>query len=244
MTLEMRVLLLLCGSFSGTLGGYMPGTPGADWSLEEVLLVKAKLWRMFSSDQAVEIVKEGTPASPGPDIGEYEGARGVFGSIAPKALRQGFHDCLKYEDGTGGCDGCLGRRDVGHQRVPHDHDGYLDRPDVKDGDNNGMQVVSDILEGIYTNKDFPSRTPSLQASLQESGKSRADLWALAAMTAVEFGISTNNMRCRNITSEYNEEGCSFRDEEEDCRCCWKDHSISKLEEKTVHLIHLLRLDHT
>ena len=26
---------------------------------------------------------------------------------APKAVRLGFHDCLKYADGTGGCDGCL-----------------------------------------------------------------------------------------------------------------------------------------
>ena len=26
---------------------------------------------------------------------------------APAVLRLGFHDCLKYKDGTGGCDGCL-----------------------------------------------------------------------------------------------------------------------------------------
>ena len=29
-------------------------------------------------------------------------------------------------------------------------------------------------------------------SLQESGKSRADLWAFAAITAVDFGIVVNN----------------------------------------------------
>ena len=32
-------------------------------------------------------------------------------------------------------------------------------------------------------------------SLKSSGKSRADLWALASITAVEFGIQTNNMVC-------------------------------------------------
>ena len=29
------------------------------------------------------------------------------GYSAPKVLRLTFHDCLKYDDGTGGCDGCL-----------------------------------------------------------------------------------------------------------------------------------------
>jgi len=27
--------------------------------------------------------------------------------MAPMAVRLGFHDCVKYKDGTGGCDGCL-----------------------------------------------------------------------------------------------------------------------------------------
>ena len=29
------------------------------------------------------------------------------GNAAPGVVRLGFHDCLKYKDGTGGCDGCL-----------------------------------------------------------------------------------------------------------------------------------------
>ena len=32
---------------------------------------------------------------------------------APKIVRLAFHDCLKYEDGTGGCDGCLGWQGMG-----------------------------------------------------------------------------------------------------------------------------------
>ena len=39
------------------------------------------------------------------------------------------------------------------------------------------------------------RTPTLQTSLYESGKSRADLWAFAAIVAVEFGVETNNGVC-------------------------------------------------
>ena len=37
--------------------------------------------------------------------------------------------------------------------------------------------------------------PSLQESLRDSGKSRADLWAFAAIVATEYGIETNNMVC-------------------------------------------------
>ena len=39
------------------------------------------------------------------------------------------------------------------------------------------------------------RTPNLQVSLRDSGKSRADLWAFAAIAAVEYTTETNNMVC-------------------------------------------------
>lgn len=184
--------------------------------------MKAKLWRMFSTKQARAMVLEGTPASPGHNTHEYDDVVGMFNTVAPKALRQGFHDCLKYPDGSGGCDGCLGQANMWHQWHPNNHEGEFNRPDQTGGDpghggdNNGMQAVSDMLEGIYIWPDYPSRTPSLTTSLQESGKSRADLWALAAMTAVEFGIETTNMRCRHQTHEYNAGGCSQRDDEPDC----------------------------
>ena len=35
------------------------------------------------------------------------------GISAPAVLRLGFHDCLKYKDGTGGCDGCLNWHGMG-----------------------------------------------------------------------------------------------------------------------------------
>jgi len=196
---------------------YTPGTPGAPWSAQEVLTVKAKLWRMFSTNEAKKMVYEGTPASPGHDSDIYNHVVGMFVTTAPKTLRQAFHDCLKYPDGSGGCDGCLSSKNMWHQWKPNLHEGEFNRPDQLETDNNGMQAVSDLLEAIYMWPDFPSKTPALQVSLQQSGKSRADLWALAAMTAVEFGIATNNMMCRNISSEYNKGGCSQRDEEDDCQ---------------------------
>ena len=63
------------------------------------------------------------------------------------------------------------------------------------GGNNGLQPVVELLEAIYTVPSFPANTPILPASLAQSGKSRADLWALAALVAVEWGVETNNMVC-------------------------------------------------
>ena len=68
--------------------------------------------------------------------------------------------------------------------------------DVKETNNNGLGYTVEVLEEIYTNPEFPSgMAPALEVSLQESGKSRADLWAFAAITAVEYGIETNNAVC-------------------------------------------------
>jgi len=207
---------LLCVCPNSIFNVYIPGTPGAPWTLDEVVTVKAKLWRLFSSGEARKLVLEGTPASPGHNTHPYEDAVGMFNTAAPKTLRQGFHDCLKYPDGSGGCDGCLSKTNMWHQWHPNDHEGEFNRPDQTGGDNNGMQAVSDILEGIYISADYPTKTPKLEVSLRDSGKSRADLWALAAMTAVEYGITTTNMRCRNETNKYNNEGCTQRDDEDDC----------------------------
>merc|ERR1712156_350936 len=63
-----------------------PGTPGAPWTDYELLTVKAKLFRLFR-----------------------------YGISAPAVLRLGFHDCLKYKDGTGGCDGCLNWHGMEHR---------------------------------------------------------------------------------------------------------------------------------
>ena len=59
---------------------YVPGTPGGSWTKDELVTVKAKLYSIFRHNKAPK---------------------------APKVVRLGFHDCLKYADGSGGCDGCL-----------------------------------------------------------------------------------------------------------------------------------------
>jgi len=108
-------------------------------------------------------------------------------------LRLGFHDCLRYSDGTGGCDGCLEFNGfLGNFDGPW-YQLQLNKTDI--AFNNGLQHIVKILEEIYTNAKYPSATPSLPQSLKSSGKSRADLWAFAAIVAVEYGIETNNGVC-------------------------------------------------
>ena len=67
---------------------YVPGTPGAPWSQDELLIVKSKLYALFNKNEDIR---------------------------APVMLRLGFHDCLKYADGSGGCDGCLNWEGVGYR---------------------------------------------------------------------------------------------------------------------------------
>ena len=42
-----QALVLLSVLSSAALSAYIPGTPGAAWTKEEVLAVKAKLWQSF-----------------------------------------------------------------------------------------------------------------------------------------------------------------------------------------------------
>ena len=99
------------------------------------------------------------------------------GYNAAKVLRLTFHDCLKYTDGTGGCDGCLNWEGVG--TTFEDSANSRKYKDVGATDNNGLRQTAEVLEAIYTVANFPGRSPVLSKSLKESGKSRADLWALA-----------------------------------------------------------------
>ena len=91
----MLLLLLILPLVLGD--PYVPGNPGAPWTEYELITgevffkkshlcsqVKAKLFRWFR-----------------------------LGNSAPGVVRLGFHDCLKYKDGTGGCDGCLNWHGMG-----------------------------------------------------------------------------------------------------------------------------------
>ena len=76
-TMKLFTSILLILSISQIHCDYVPGTPGGPWTKAEMLAVKARLYNLFK------------------------------GGGAPTAVRLAFHDCLKYADGTGGCDGCL-----------------------------------------------------------------------------------------------------------------------------------------
>ena len=60
--------------------------------------------------------------------------------------------------------------------------------------------ITYYLEKIYTDKDWPNyenaKAPSLEVSLKDSGKSRADLWQFAANVALEKTIERANHACR------------------------------------------------
>ena len=96
--------LLFCSIFLACYAEkYVPGTPGASWSLQEMLVVKAKLYALFS-EQGQSITSR--DRKPGALYGFW------LSFTERKALRLGFHDCLKYTDGSGGCDGCLNWKNV------------------------------------------------------------------------------------------------------------------------------------
>jgi len=164
---------------------YVPGCPGAPWSEQEVLAVKAKLKRVLFIGGGAATMRELHP--------EHRHSWRQLPS-ASKILRLGFHDCLRYTDGSGGCDGCLNWKGVGKRLRMEDMKRWK-LPAVHGTDNNGMAATVEVLEGIYTDERFPMRTPVLEKSLYELGKSRADLWALATLVAVEHSIYMNNLGC-------------------------------------------------
>ena len=146
---------------------YVPGQPGGPWTKAEMLVVKAQLFNLYKQ----------------------------FG--APAALRLAFHDCIRYADGTGGCDGCLNWNGVDINL----NDTALLRQfnDVESTSNNGLGPIVRALEVIYRNTcNYASGPPCLGLSLFDSGKSRADLWSFAGIVAVEYGMATNNVACDNI----------------------------------------------
>ena len=46
--------LLECPPYNVTRSEYLPGTPGGSWSQEDLLVVRAKLWRLYSNRFGIE----------------------------------------------------------------------------------------------------------------------------------------------------------------------------------------------
>eukprot|EP00438_Fugacium_kawagutii_P036236 Skav234093 [mRNA] locus=scaffold212:218315:221171:- [translate_table: standard] len=125
---------------------YVPGEPGAVWAPEHQKVIRAKLIRVFQEPNTV--CSEGNIQVPG------ERWSGL--PTMAKFLRLAFHDCMKYADGTGGCDGCLEWTGVG-ERFARDELGKFQLNVSDDGHNNGLQPTVEILEKIYTDPTFPQK---------------------------------------------------------------------------------------
>jgi len=187
-----KFLAIICIA-TVVIADYVPGTPGGPWSVNDLLIVRAKLWRIFADDQAANIYTNvPEPGLPTPNN------NADLGMFAAKLLRLSFHDCIRYVDGSGGCDGCLNWSGVGVRYPSASSIKYkFLYPDVNETNNNGMEYALVILEELYTNPNFPAVTPKLGASLKSTGKSRADLWSFSAKVAVEFSVEQNNFQCEN-----------------------------------------------
>ena len=154
-----------------------------------VIAVKAKLRMTFGKSWAM-------PSEANTALGTTDPGDNGGGYNAAKVVRLAFHDCVKYTDGSGGCDGCLNWKGVGAP-VPNNNaknEQFTWEP-LNLADNNGLGDMVEALEKIYTTIDWPFKEASLTASLQQLGKSRADLWQFAGLVALERAIERANRAC-------------------------------------------------
>ena len=219
----MKIILLLLPIFLVASGEYAPGTPGGPWTFDELLVVRAKLWTLMIEDKAEKIYKR-VPKNELPKAVELDDKymRKGLQFFPAKLVRLAFHDCLKYTDGSGGCDGCLNWEGMNFRFPSGNSMKYkFKQDDIKKGNNNGLEYTVAMLEMIYTETDFPRGAPSLPESLKSSGKSRADLWAYAAKVAIEYSVERNNYHCENKPQDDEWNG-SYMGDSDDCQRLMED----------------------
>eukprot|EP00091_Calanus_sinicus_P020080 TRINITY_DN5303_c0_g1_i1.p1 TRINITY_DN5303_c0_g1~~TRINITY_DN5303_c0_g1_i1.p1 ORF type:complete len:335 (-),score=64.61 TRINITY_DN5303_c0_g1_i1:1386-2264(-) len=167
---------------------YIPGTPGGQWTDDEVLATRLRVLQMIHPHWGVKKAQ-----------GTWNGVGAVteIGQVTENTiLRLVFHDCGKYTDGTGGCDGCIDWKGMNHAGPSANNKAdYYGTEPIDKTDNNGMDQITEKLELIYTTIDWPFQNASLEMSLQQSGKSRADLWDLAGLVALERTLERANRAC-------------------------------------------------
>ena len=88
-------------------------SPGLPWTTEETLIVKAKLTELL--DRRSSVVKQYLKLHPELGLSTWPEPKSL--PNAAKMLRLGFHGCLKFSDGTGGCNGCLNNLHLGNPSV-------------------------------------------------------------------------------------------------------------------------------
>lgn len=191
---------------------YVPGQPGAPWTEGEILAVKGKLQRLFAVGEG-EIVYDAMNTGGH----HFDPDRDLL-RLAPKTVRLSFHDCHLYkpanpndpnEPRTGGCDGALVWQGMGDRFLVNNSRRGQMLVEHQVSHNNGLMPTVEMLEKIYTEAAWPPKSSRLPISLRQSGKSRADLWALAGIAGVEYGFITNNKVCDD--PEWEQEHCSNGD---------------------------------
>ena len=73
--------------------------------------------------------------------------------------------------------------------------GHFSWKPVLKTNNQFLDRVVENLEKIYKNIDWPYVNPSLEVSLYQSGKSRADFWQFAGLVALEEALERANRAC-------------------------------------------------
>ena len=157
---------------------YVPGTPGGSWTPEEISITRQKILQMLSPVE--EVINA--------NYDDWNDEKSIAKLSENSFIRLGFHDCLRYEDGSGGCDGCLSWKNMGSRpNSPH-----ADRTD-----NNDLSKTLFWLEQLYTRTDWPFTYsgPNFSETLKNTGKSRADLWAFASWVALERSVERANHAC-------------------------------------------------
>jgi hypothetical protein len=186
---------------------------GAAWPTSVQLTIRAKLHRVFA--ESLEVTNEAQISLPHSNP-HYDNDANL--PSAAKVVRLGFHDCMPYDDGTGGCDGCLEWTGVGERFATTSGIGNYSMTASDDGHNNGLGSTVELLEHIHTNGTFPSLAETLSQAPRDMGISRADLWAFAAMVAIEWSIDLNNRACaKNVMDSFSvHQQCHPRLGESDC----------------------------
>ena len=148
-----------------------------------------------------------------------------------KLIQLAFHDCLKNVDSEGnhfgGCDGCLNWEGMDFlNQIPFGKfneetkprwPSYRAMPIKYKTDNNKLSTTAMALELIYIDAAWPPGVQALPTSLYKSGKSRADLWQLAANTALEIEIAKANYGCSHKVS-YQQMVMALEGKE---KCMWR-----------------------
>ncbi len=113
-------------------------------------------------------------------------------------MRLAFHDCIPYANENDGwaCDGCLNWANMATESPSANRPEHVWQWEpVFKTDNKGLDGVVESLEKIYKTIDWPLKEPSLNISLYQAGKSRADLWQLAGLVALDLAIERANRAC-------------------------------------------------